>query len=283
MFAALAERAVTHISTPSEQRGLTPTHRVRPLIEPGNWAASDPFLLLMEDTYGRNTFSPHPHRGIETFSFILDGELEHFDNHGNGGRVSSGDALLMTAGRGIVHDERPVDDRLAHIYQLWVNLPKSDKLTDARVQELHASNAPERKEPGVTARIFSGSSAETTAETKNFAPFLFVDVSMAPGARFEQDFPGDYNGFLIMVTGTATVGRKDTLLNEGQLAWLEHIAEPSKVSLTAGAAGCRVMAVAGQPLREPVASRGPFVMNDSKELDQAFAEFRRDGEAFGRA
>ncbi|MBM3507874.1 MAG: pirin family protein [Alphaproteobacteria bacterium] len=102
---------------------MNATHRVRPLLEFGAWADNDPFLGLMEDWFPRGVFDRHPHRGIETVTYVLEGELEHYDNHGNAGIIRPGDAQWVTAGRGVIHNEIPAEGVTVHSLQLWVNLP----------------------------------------------------------------------------------------------------------------------------------------------------------------
>ena len=118
---------------------------MRALIEPGDWAAADPFLL--QDWGGPAVFGPHPHLGIQTFTFLLEGELEHRDNHGYHARLRAGDALLVTAVRGIVHDEGPADGGAVHLLQLWINLPRNDKLVEANLQAIYAQELPIGHEP----------------------------------------------------------------------------------------------------------------------------------------
>lgn len=281
MTKSLADRQVAHINRPAVERGYTDEHRVRRLMPPGDWAATDPFLLLMEDWAGPGVFEPHPHRGIQTLTFLLEGEIEHYDNHGHEGRISAGDALLMTAGRGIVHDERPADGKRLHLLQLWINLPRKDKLTLASLQELHASKLPVRREPGVEVRVFSGRSGEVAAPTENYALFTGLEMRLDGAAMVNQELPAGYNGFIVVIDGRVRIGSGSEDVGPGELAWLTRSADPSQVSVMAGPTGARALLFAGQPLNEPVASRGPFVMNTDEELNVAFAEYRAQGERFG--
>jgi quercetin 2,3-dioxygenase len=277
----LIQRAIARVDSPETRRGYSDEHRVRPLIEPGDWAATDPFLLLMEDWAGPGVFGPHPHRGIQTLTFLIEGEVEHRDNHGYNAKISAGDALLMTAGRGIVHDEGPADGGAVHLLQLWINLPRKDKLVDANVQALRARELPVRHEPGAELRVLSGRSGNAVAPTANYAPVTIVEVRLQAGTTVEQELPPDYNGFVVVLEGNAAVGPSSTLVSEGQVGWLTPAEQPSAVTLAAGTKGLRALIVAGEPLREPVAARGPFVMNTKAELDAGFAEFRSQGDQFG--
>jgi redox-sensitive bicupin YhaK (pirin superfamily) len=266
---------------PDIRRGMSDVHRVRLIVPPGDWAGSDPFLLLAEDWFPEGVFDRHPHRGIETVTYVIEGAIEHYDNHGNQGRINPGDVQWLTAGRGLIHNEQPADDAVAHTLQLWVNLPRMDKLVPARNQQLLAATVPLGRAPGVEVRLFSGSSAGMTSSTQNYAPVTMVEIRLQSNAHFEQELPADYNGFVVMLEGRATIGAAKTIAGAGDVAWLTRSAEPSLVTFTAGAEGARVILYAGKPLRQPVAARGPFVMNTDAELDAAFTEFRARREHFG--
>jgi quercetin 2,3-dioxygenase len=275
------QRDVARVDRPKIGRGMSDAHRVRALVPPGDWAGSDPFLLLMEDWFPDGVFDRHPHRGIETVTYVIDGAIEHYDNHGNTGRINPGDALWLTAGRGLIHNEKPADGGTAHILQLWVNLPGDAKLVPARFQELRADAVPVRRDPGAEVRVFSGASGGVTAPTRNYAPVTMVEIRLQSGARVEQDLPADYNGFILMLDGGGEIGASATEVGAGDVAWLTHSAGASAVSFAAGDQGARALLFAGKPLREPVAARGPFVMNTEDELRAGFAEFRNSGERFG--
>ncbi|MBJ7485134.1 pirin family protein [Brevundimonas sp.] len=281
MTNALPQREVARINIPQVERGYTDSHKVRRLMPPGDWAATDPFLLLMEDWAGPGVFEPHPHRGMETFTFLLEGEIEHYDNHGNKGSISAGDALMMTAGRGIVHDERSADGGVLHLLQLWINLPRRDKLAPSRVQEIPVADVPKHIEPGVEVRVLSGRSGDAVSPTQNFAPFMGLELRLDSDAAFEQQLPADYNGFILVIDGEASIGVADRKVDAGGLAWLTFSDTPSAVTVKAGQAGLRALLFAGLPLREPVAARGPFVMNTDAELDVSYAEYRAQGDRFG--
>jgi redox-sensitive bicupin YhaK (pirin superfamily) len=281
MTTTQSQRDVACVDHPEIGRGMSDAHRVRPLIPPGDWAGSDPFLLLMEDWFPEGVFDRHPHRGIETITYVIDGAIEHYDNHGNTGRINPGDALWLTAGRGLIHNEKPADGGTAHILQLWVNLPRADKLVPARFQELRADAVPVRREPGAEVRVFSGASAGVTAPTRNYAPVTMVEIRLQPGARVEQDLPADYNGFIVMLEGRGTIGSSATEAWAGDVVWLAPSAGASAVTFAGGDQGMRALLFAGTPLCEPVAARGPFVMNTDAELAAGFAEFRAQGERFG--
>ena len=132
---ATVERSVLRIDRPEVQQGMTPQHRVRPLMPAamrGDFAAPDPFLAPMEDWFPRGDFGNHPHRGIETVTYVVEGRIDHYDNQGHEGTILPGDAQWMTAGRGLIHNEIPAEGVTVHSLQLWVNLPGADKMTAPR-------------------------------------------------------------------------------------------------------------------------------------------------------
>jgi hypothetical protein len=226
-------------------------------------------------------FDRHPHRGIETVTYVIDGSLDHYDNHGNTGTIGPGDALWLTAGRGLIHNEMPVGDGPAHILQLWVNLPREKKLVPARFQELRAADLPTRTVDGVSIRVFSGEANGLAASTLNYAPVTMVEVRLESGTSAELTLPASDNGFVVLLEGDGTLGGDSTPVRAGQVAWLTPDDTASVVRLAGGQSGLRAILFAGQPLREPVAARGPFVMNTQEELAAGFAEFRAQQERFG--
>jgi redox-sensitive bicupin YhaK (pirin superfamily) len=135
-----------------------------------DWDATDPFLLLMEDWFPRGVFDWHPHRGIETVTYVIDGALEHQDNAGHSGTIRAGDVQWMTTGRGLLHVEQPPVGVTTHSLQLWVNLPASDKMAEPRYQDLVVAALPVRREPGATVRVYSGASGQVGASTKSHVP-----------------------------------------------------------------------------------------------------------------
>jgi quercetin 2,3-dioxygenase len=276
---AAFHRSVLRIDRPEVQQGMTPEHRVRPLMPAamrGDFAATDPFLALMEDWFPRGVFGKHPHRGIETVTYVLEGRVDHYDNQGHEGAIGPGDVQWMTAGRGLIHNEMPAEGVVVHSLQLWVNLPAADKMTAPRYQDLGGDAVPVRREPGAEVRVFSGSSGGVTAPTKNFTPVTMVEFRLEPGASVRQDLPADYNAALVVLEGDGVVGLDRASLTAGEVAWLtrEESDGPSEVAIQAGKARLRALLYAGRPLREPVIAGGPFVMNTQAQIDQAYADYR---------
>ncbi len=270
------QREVSRIDTPKVQT-ISDVHRLRVLVPPGNWADTDPFLVLVEDWFTGLAFDDHPHRGFETVTYMIEGTTSHFDNHGNKGLTGPGEALWLTAGRGIVHNEVPVGD--AHLLQLWVNLPRAKKNIEASFQEIKTENTPRRKLTGAEVIVFAGRSGEVESPVRNHAKVTMVEVRLEPNAVFSQELPADYNGFAVVLSGNGTIGT--TNVSAGQVARLKRESIESQVKFAGGKGGLRVMLYAGLPLNEPVAARGPFVMNTDEEILSAYAEFREQGERFG--
>jgi redox-sensitive bicupin YhaK (pirin superfamily) len=250
-------------------------HRAGFLLEPGHWQEFDPFLIMAEDIFQKGSFDVHPHRGIETVTYVIDGELEHYDNKtGNGGVLKAGDVQWMTAGRGVVHLEDPAEGVTVHSLQLWINLPSQNKLTEPRYQNLRGSEMPVRNEEGATIRVFSGFSKGITAETKNYVPVSMVEMNIDAGAAVTQDLPGDYNGFFYVIEGEGAFGSNEAEAQKGQILWLGDggAANQSEVTVRAKT-NLKVLLYAGQPVRETVVARGPFVMNSEEEVQQAYQDY----------
>ena len=232
--------------------------------------------MMAEDIMPRDAFGRHPHRGIETVTIVLDGTLEHFDSAGHRSLLGAGDAQWMTAGRGVTHLENAVAGSVAHILQLWINLPASDKMTDPRYQELRGESMPLRREAGIEIRVLSGRAGDVTAPTLNHVPVTALDVRIDSGASFQQTLDPDSNAFVLVLDGDARIGTHGTPVRTGEIAWLTRVDgdESSEVTVTADGRRARVLLFAARPLREPVAFGGPFVMNTAAEIQQAFADYR---------
>jgi quercetin 2,3-dioxygenase len=246
----------------------------------------DPFLML--DEFGTDRaedyiagFPDHPHRGFETVTYMLDGRMRHRDNHGNEGVLVPGSVQWMTAGRGLVHSEMPEQQEgRMRGFQLWLNLPARDKMTEPRYQEFGPERIPTAAPAsGVAARVIAGEVAGIKGPI--FQPATdptYLDIGIAPGATFVHPLPPDYAAFLYVFEGAVQVGAEPGATHVGthQLAVLGEGEEVRLTGLSAGPDGktARAILVAGRPLREPVAKYGPFVMNTREELAQAFEDFQ---------
>lgn len=238
----------------------------------------DPFLMLDEIHSDRQEdwiagFPEHPHRGFETVSYLIAGTFEHRDSAGNQGIIGPGDVQWMTAGRGIIHSEMPRQEPGKDLWglQLWVNLPAARKLTAPRYQELGAAHIPEVDTAGARVRVVAGQVAGRRGPIDGIAVApTMLDVRLEAGASFRHALPAGDNVFAYVLDGALELGARATTVRAGELAVLGHGTE-----LAARAdASARMLLLAAAPIREPVARRGPFVMNTEAELDQAFADYR---------
>lgn len=238
----------------------------------------DPFLLLDEFKSDRadeyvGGFPDHPHRGFETVTYMLAGAMEHRDHVGNRGDLVAGSVQWMTAGRGIVHSEMPRQENgLLWGFQLWVNLPARDKMTAPRYQDIPPDRIPEvTLADGVRARVIAGEAGGVRGPVDGIATRpLYLDVRMDAGVTVTLAVTPGHNAFVYVYDGRAAVAGQEVLA--GQLAVLT---DGERVTATTGAAAARFVLVAGQPLREPVARYGPFVMNTREQIVQAVQDFQR--------
>jgi redox-sensitive bicupin YhaK (pirin superfamily) len=258
----------------------------------------DPFLLLDDfrsddpDEY-RAGFPWHPHRGIETITYVLAGNVDHADSLGNKGSVAPGDVQWMTAGSGIVHQEMPRGDAKGrmHGFQLWANLPASLKMTSPRYQDIRAAEIPEvMDDDGTAVRVICGSVQGRTGPVVGIAADpSYVDVTVRPGLRKTIPVETSRHAFAYVFAGsgkfcnasgplavpTEGTGWGDiTLATEAENRSLVVFDRGDEVTVQAGEQGIRFLLVSGRPLREPVAWYGPIVMNTQAELRQAFEEFQ---------
>lgn len=240
----------------------------------------DPFLLLDEFRSDNPNdyiagFPDHPHRGFETVTYMLAGQMKHGDNQGNTGLLGPGSVQWMTAGRGIVHSEMPQQiEGLMWGFQLWVNLPASDKLTTPRYQDIQGDDIPEVElAEGVKAKVITGELGGVKGPVTNVATDpVYYDLHLEAGGAYTLPLPADHNAFLYVYQGAAEVGPEAgaTTVQRGELALLSH---GDNLTVRASEAA-RLILVAGRPLNEPIARYGPFVMNTSEEIYQAFEDYR---------
>ncbi|MDF2670085.1 MAG: pirin [Paenibacillus sp.] len=271
----IARRGISRTWGVTMKEGKAPHLRVGQVLKPGLWKEYDPFLFLAEDWFEQGTFDFHPHRGIETVTYVIEGKLKHEDNYGGYGVLEPGDVQWMTAGRGIIHSEDPLPGETVHSLQLWVNLARSDKMAEPRYQDIKAENAPLREEEGAVVRVFSGASGGVQAPTLNHIPVTYVEMRMEADAILSQDLPGSYNGFIYVLEGKGRFGVNEVAGSEREVLWLGAVegAEASEITVRADEA-LRLILVAGQPIHEPVVAYGPFVMNIDEEIREAFEDYR---------
>jgi quercetin 2,3-dioxygenase len=250
----------------------------------------DPFVHM--DQMGEVDYSPgepkgtpwHPHRGFETVTYMIDGTFAHQDSHGGGGLITDGATQWMTAGGGILHIETPPEDLvvsggLFHGVQLWVNLPARDKMIPPAYQGLEADQVTllTSADGGALLRVIAGDVAGHAGPGSTHTPMALVHASVSPGAQLDMPWDTTYNALVYALAGSGRIGAAGHPLRRGQLAvlgageWLSVRADdhqdPSSSDL-------EVLLLGGQPIREPVAAYGPFVMNTKAELGQAVEDFQ---------
>lgn len=236
----------------------------------------DPFLML--DHFGSDNpdeyiagFPEHPHRGFITFTYMLDGHMEHRDSMGNRGDLQAGGAQWMKAASGVIHSEMPKQTAgLMRGFQLWINLPASEKMSDPAYQEFSAAAIPETVRDGARVRVLAGEYDDVHGVIEDpETDVLYLDVRLEAGRRFESPLAGDRNAFVYVFEGDATLAGE--ALPRHTLAVL---GKGEGFAIDAGGEGARFILVAGRPIGEPVVQYGPFVMNRREEIEQAFADYR---------
>ena len=255
-------------------------HTAVTVVDPKEFSQNDPFIALMDDRIdlepGREAGGAHPHGGFETVTFVVEGELRDRDE----GTLRTGDLLWMTAGSGVIHNEHVVPLGKSRILQLWLTLPQHERWAAPRFAHIARDAAPVRREPGVEARVYSGSSGSTRATAHNYVPVTLVDIRLQPGARFEQELPDSYNGFLYVLDGAVSVGVDRTRLTAGQVGWLadaELNTTVASVRIVAGDDGARLVIYAGEHQGVPIVMHGPFV-GESREDIRRLSDLFRKGE-----
>jgi quercetin 2,3-dioxygenase len=246
----------------------------------------DPFLLLdemgpMELRPGEAKGAPdHPHRGFETVTYLLSGEMVHRDSNGGGGVIRPGQVQWMTAGAGVIHSEMPsaafqrTGGRM-HGFQLWVNLPRAEKLTRPRYQGLGGSALPTvRTADGLAeVKVIAGEALGTRSATATHTPILYVHATLGPGGSLRLPVASGWNAFAYVFEGRARVGRDGRPAPSGSMVLLKD--DGAEVTVAAdGDAPAQLLVLAGQPIGEPVARYGPFVMSTEQELREAFDDYQ---------
>ncbi len=234
----------------------------------------DPFLLL--DEFGSDNpndyiagFPPHPHRGFETITYMLNGKWQHKDSAGNGGILEDGSVQWMTAGRGIVHSEMPIQtDGLARGFQLWLNLPKEKKMIEPAYQDIGSKQIPIVKEKAGTVKVISGNFHGTVGPGQSHTPVLILDIQLLENSELTIPLVDGWNVFSFIYEGEVFAGQK---LSKGQLAVYE---KDGDVHFKTKDNKAGIFFAAGEPLNEPVARGGPFVMNTRGEVLKAFSDYQ---------
>ncbi len=249
----------------------------------------DPFLML--DEFGTDNpgdyiagFPPHPHRGFETVTYMLDGRMQHRDHLGNVGDLGPGSVQWMTAGRGVIHSEMPLQESgRMRGFQLWINLAAREKMKPAEYRDIPAADLPLiTLDDGTQVKVIAGTFAHAGQDTSGpinsacrrmTTDPLFLDVQLPAGVTFSQTIAQDHNAFLYVYEGDVAVvadGRRQSLPTQAAGV----LAEGDRVEIVAGKQAARFILLAARPLREPVVQHGPFVMNSREEIEQAMRDYQ---------
>ena len=239
----------------------------------------DPFLLLDHFSVSPpGGFPDHPHRGFETVTYMLEGGITHQDFAGHKGTIRTGDVQWMTAGRGIVHSEMPAEAKNNGL-QLWINLSANDKMIEPKYQELPSENIPSIEKDGVEVRVIAGESMGMNSPVYTRTPTMFLDFTIMPQAQLNQTIPDSWNSFAYIIEGEGVFGSPNSspivahhvivfTQGDGLSVW-----NNSSNTL-------RFVLVGGQPLNEPVAQYGPFVMNTQSEIEKTIEDYQNGRNGF---
>ncbi|MEV6309559.1 pirin family protein [Streptomyces sp. NPDC051840] len=256
-----------------------------------NYRHLDPFIMM--DQMGEVDYAPgepkgtpwHPHRGFETVTYIIDGTFDHQDSHGGGGTITNGDTQWMTAGSGLLHIEAPPESLvmsggLFHGLQLWVNLPAKDKMMAPKYQDLRSGQVALLTSPdgGALIRVIAGDLGGHQGPGATHTPITMIHATLAPGAELTLPWREDFNALAYVLAGKGTVGEGRRPVQLGQTAVFGaggSITVRADDKQDSNTPDLEVVLLGGQPIREPMAHYGPFVMNTRDELQQAFEDFQK--------
>jgi len=220
----------------------------------------------------------HPHRGFETVTYMIDGVFEHKDSQGHSGKIKTGDVQWMTAGSGVIHSEMPEKEFVQkggtlHGFQLWINLPKKDKMMKPRYQELPSKKIPTAQNDGVQVKVIAGESMGEKAITETRTPMMYLHFTLQPNAQVVQTIPQNYNAFAYVINGKGLFGDKQISAHKEQIVLFEQDGNEITIKASNDISSLNVLLIAGVPLGEPVARYGPFVMNTEDEIKQAILDY----------
>ena len=272
---------VTNAKTTLEGEGFV-VHRAFPN---GSIREFDPFLLLDEmgpivvSSENAKGAPDHPHRGFETVTYMIDGVFEHKDSQGHSGKIKTGDVQWMTAGSGVIHSEMPEKEfsqkgGTLHGFQLWVNLPKKDKMMNPRYQDIPANKIPIIQKDGIKVKVIAGESMGKKAVIQTMTPIMYLHFTIQPNAHVVQTIPQNYNAFAYVVNGKGFFGDQQISAHKEQIVLFEQ--DGNEIIIKASndiSSPLDVLLIAGVPLGEPVVRYGPFVMNTEDEIAQAILDY----------
>ncbi|HEY4613763.1 MAG TPA: pirin family protein [Bacteroidota bacterium] len=264
---------------------VAPNFRVRRPLPLNDIQMIDPFLLL--DHFGPQTIQPnegggvpeHPHRGFIAITYLLDGYIEHKDSIGNSVLIGPGDLDWMVTGAGLVHSELfdanfKQRGGIMHGFQIWLNLPRAHKLTAPSLSPVTAQDIPVvRTREGAAVKILAGEFEGKRSSVKTFSPVLLYHVQLPPGSNVDIPIPASFNAFAYGMAGSATIGTEQQTLSLGELALFRNDGDAVSVRAPQNESA-DILLVGGEPLNEPVATYGPFVMNTDGEIRQTILDYQ---------
>jgi redox-sensitive bicupin YhaK (pirin superfamily) len=223
----------------------------------------------------------HPHRGFETVTYMVDGVFEHKDSQGHSGKIKSGDVQWMTAGSGVIHSEMPEKEfsrngGTLHGFQLWVNLPKKDKMMKPRYQDVPANQIPvaQNNDGSIKVKVIAGESMGKHAVIDTRTPIIYLHYNLQPGAKVVQIVPQNYNAFAYVISGEGLFGEELKSAHQEQIVLFEQDGNKVTIKIPDDSTSyLDVLLIAGVPLGEPVVRYGPFVMNTEEEIEQAIQDY----------
>lgn len=260
------------VGFPSIQKGwILPVNR---------WKDFDPFILMAEDWFKRGTFSDHPHRGFQTVTYVVDGRLEHIDNAGGRDILEPGDVQYMNAGWAARHAEEGVEDDIAHTLQLWLNLPKHLRKTEASYQNVYSEDAPVVEFDGGSVKVFSGEIAGVKGPLNSLVPITLAEIALSEGTEYVHKLPENHNSFLYVLSGDLDFGESQVNLKKHGVATLTfnedgNDGNTSELKIKSNSRRSKLLVYSGKPIKEEIVPYGPFVMSTMDEIRQAFRDFQQ--------
>lgn len=260
-----AEKRVSH----------SPKHSARLVVSPEDFAATSPFLLMAEDWFAPPAgFPDHPHRGMQTVTFVVEGGLEHRDHTGAHGKLGMGDVQWMTAGRGVIHSEMPGPQGV-HSLQLWLNLPAAQKMAEASYRDQRRDDTPVRKTDGYEVRVYAGKLDGIEHPHSSLWPLELFDVSARANREVPMEILPGYRAFMYVLTGSGRIMPEDVAVKEEDVVWFKPVprgSDPGTFTVHADTE-FRALVFAGPVIDEPVVAHGPFVMNTIEEIRAAYEDY----------
>jgi redox-sensitive bicupin YhaK (pirin superfamily) len=265
---------LSRIYNPPKHPGFLGAGHTAAAVIQGSLNESDPFIFLMDDFLDKKddipVGGPHPHAGFETVSLLLEGEIGD-ETH----KMKAGDFQIMTAGSGIVHTETIDKKARLRLLQMWLTLPKNERWTTPRVQDLPLAHAPKSEANGVKLTLYSGKLAGLKSPVLNHTPIIVADISVDSNVSTSINIPAHHATFVYLLKGSAEMGEDGKEISEGQVGWLDSLPNESELEITAGPSGVRFILYSAEPQGEPIVSHGPFIGDNSEDISRLYNDYRQ--------